>query len=75
VAAMLVHTSPTQTRRSLASLATAGLSQSLRWSSTFGSTARQETKLREFLAEADAHANQACEEACDVFVSELFARV
>jgi hypothetical protein len=32
-------------------------------------------ELRDFLAEADAHSNQACEEACDAFTSELFARV
>jgi hypothetical protein len=32
-------------------------------------------ELGDFLAEADAHANQACEEACDAFTSELFGRV
>jgi SAM-dependent methyltransferase len=32
-------------------------------------------ELGDFLAEADAHSNQACEEACDAFTSELFARV
>jgi SAM-dependent methyltransferase len=32
-------------------------------------------ELGDFLAEADAHSNQACEEACDAFQSELFARV
>jgi hypothetical protein len=32
-------------------------------------------ELRDFLAEADAHSSQACEEACDGFESELFARV
>jgi hypothetical protein len=32
-------------------------------------------ELRDFLAEADAHSTQACEEACDAFTSELFARV
>jgi SAM-dependent methyltransferase len=31
--------------------------------------------LLDFLAEADAHSNQACEEACDAFESELFGRV
>jgi SAM-dependent methyltransferase len=31
--------------------------------------------LLDFLAEADAHSNQSCEEACDAFESELFARV
>jgi hypothetical protein len=31
--------------------------------------------LRDFLAEADAHLNQAGEEASDAFESELFARV
>ena len=32
-------------------------------------------ELGDFLAEADAHSNQGCEEACDAFTSELFARV
>ena len=32
-------------------------------------------ELRDFLAEADAHSNQGCEEPCDAFTSELFARV
>jgi hypothetical protein len=32
-------------------------------------------ELGDFLAEADAHSNQACEDACDAFTSELFARV
>jgi SAM-dependent methyltransferase len=32
-------------------------------------------ELRDFLAEADAHSNQACEEACDAFTSEPSARV
>jgi SAM-dependent methyltransferase len=32
-------------------------------------------ELGDFLAEADAHSTQACEEACDAFTSELFARV
>ena len=32
-------------------------------------------ELGDFLAEADAHSNQACEESCDAFTSELFARV
>jgi SAM-dependent methyltransferase len=32
-------------------------------------------ELGDFLAEADAHSTQACEEACDAFQSELFARV
>jgi SAM-dependent methyltransferase len=32
-------------------------------------------ELREFLADADAHSNQACDEACDAFTSEPFARV
>jgi SAM-dependent methyltransferase len=32
-------------------------------------------ELLDFLAEADAHSNQACEEACDAFTSELFGRV
>jgi SAM-dependent methyltransferase len=32
-------------------------------------------ELGDFLDEADAHSNQGCEEACDAFTSELFARV
>ena len=32
-------------------------------------------ELGDFLAQADAHSNQACEEACDAFESELFGRV
>jgi hypothetical protein len=32
-------------------------------------------ELGEFLAEADAYSNQACEEACDAFEPKLFARV
>jgi SAM-dependent methyltransferase len=32
-------------------------------------------ELGDFLAEADAHSNQDCEEACDAFTSELFGRV
>jgi hypothetical protein len=32
-------------------------------------------ELGDFLADAYAHANQACEEACDAFTSELFGRV
>jgi Methyltransferase domain len=32
-------------------------------------------ELRDFLAEADAHANEGCEETCDGFESEPFARV
>jgi hypothetical protein len=32
-------------------------------------------ELGDFLAKADAHSTQACEEACDAFQSELFARV
>ena len=32
-------------------------------------------ELCDFLAEADAHSNQGCEEACDTYASELFARV
>ena len=32
-------------------------------------------ELGDFLAEADAHSNQGCEEACDAFTSELFGRV
>jgi hypothetical protein len=31
-------------------------------------------ELRDFLAEADAHSNQDCEEACDAYESELSAR-
>ena len=31
-------------------------------------------ELRDFLAEADAHSNQACDEACDAYESELSAR-
>jgi hypothetical protein len=38
----------------------------------YGSSGRE---LRDFLAEADAHSNQAGEEASDAFKSELFARV
>jgi SAM-dependent methyltransferase len=38
----------------------------------YGSSADE---LRDFLAEADAHSSEACEEACDGFESELFARL
>ena len=36
---------------------------------------RSADELGDFLAEADAHSNQACDESCDAFTSELFAQV
>ena len=38
----------------------------------YGSSARE---LGDFLAEADAHSNQAGEEASDAYKAELFARI
>ena len=65
----------TQTRRSLTSLRAACLSQSVRGSFDFRIYGLSGDELRDLLAEADAHSNQACEEACDAFTSALSARV